>query len=291
MDIKRLQYFLTVAEERQITKAAERLHMAQPPLSKQLKLLENELGISLFKRGGSRKIKLTEAGHLLQNRAEQILSLVAQTEKEINDLVKGNKGTLTIGIMTVWSATLGMTLLMERIRQFHERYPNINFHLREGSPAKIEEFLHNGVIEIAITLSPADSALYETVPLPGESITAAFGPGFDLTPDDHISLAGLADKPLIIYGAYEEILLGYFRERGFTPRIICRHEDIRSMLLWANTGLGVAIVHESAACLMPGSNLVFKKIIEPQLSIKPIAITWMRNRYLSSAARHFINML
>lgn len=290
MDIKRLQYFLMVAEEGQITRAAERLHMAQPPLSQQLKLLETELGIRLFERGGSKKIKLTEAGHTLRNRAEQILSLVDQAEKELKDVGNGQQGTLSLGITTPWSATLGMTLLPDRIYCFHEQYPDINFQLWEGDLNKIEELLRSGVIEIAIARSPTDMKTYDAISLPDESAAAAFGPGWSPISAGQICLADLADKPLIIYRRYEEKLLEYFGELGLKPRIICRHDDIRSMLLLANTGLGVAIVQGSAANLMPGSKLIFKEIIQPPLLIKTTAVIWMRNRYLSAAARHFIDM-
>jgi DNA-binding transcriptional LysR family regulator len=95
MDIRRLQYFLAVAEEGQITKAAKRLHMAQPPLSQQLKLLEAELGVQLIERSDRHNIKLTDAGQALRNRAEQIMTLVDQTVIEIKDSTKGLKETLS----------------------------------------------------------------------------------------------------------------------------------------------------------------------------------------------------
>jgi Transcriptional regulator len=290
MDIKRLQYFLAVAEEGQITKAAERLHMAQPPLSQQLKFLEAELGIRLVERGGSRKIKLTEAGEILRNRAEQILSLVDQTRKELQDLADGEQGTLSIGITTPWSATLGMNLLPDRIRRFHQQYPGVNFQVLEGDRGRINELLHSRMIEIAITSLPADSKSYEYIALPKESGIAAFSPSWNPPAGSQVCLSDLADKPLIIYRRSEETVLEYFHERGLNPRIICRQDDIRSMLLLAHTGLGVAIVQGSAANIIPGSDLVFKEIIKPRLLLKATAIIWMKNRYLSVAAKHFIDM-
>lgn len=99
MDIRQLKYFLTITEEEQITAAARRLRIAQPPLSQQMKGLEDELGITLFKRG-PRHIQLTDAGKLLANRARQILELSDSTVREIDDFKRGLKGTLSIGTVS-----------------------------------------------------------------------------------------------------------------------------------------------------------------------------------------------
>ena len=119
MDIRKLRYFLAVAEEGQITKAAQRLHMAQPPLSQQLKQLETELGVRLIERSGSRKIKLTAAGQALRIRAEQMMELAQKTAKELKDIEEGTQGTLPVGITASWDATF----LPKKINAFHEQYP------------------------------------------------------------------------------------------------------------------------------------------------------------------------
>ena len=291
MDIRKLQYFLAVAEEGQITKAAKNLHMAQPPLSQQLKLFETELGVQLVERAGSRKIRLTDAGHLLRSRAEQILELIDQTEKEVKDVAAGLQGTLAVGLAMPWGITLGSTFLLERMLSFHEQYPEINFQLWEDDPYKIEELLMRGVIEIGITRIPADSNTYAAVSLPNEPVAVAFAPKWnDDVSTNFIRLADLIDKPLIVYRKYEKTLLGYYRQLGLKPRVLCTHDDIRSMLLWAEAGFGVAFVQKSAAGLVPGHNLIFKEIVEPPLRTTTVASIWLKNRYLSAAARHFIDM-
>ena len=114
MDIRKLVYFLTIAEEGNISRAVERLHISQPPLSQQLKLLEEELGIVLIGRN-TRKMHITDAGRLLQNRAKQIIELMEKTVKELRDLKEGLQGTLSIG--TISSA--GEMLLSIKIQSFH----------------------------------------------------------------------------------------------------------------------------------------------------------------------------
>lgn len=285
MDIRRLRYFLVVAEEGQITKAARRLNMAQPPLSQQLKLLETELGMQLIQRF-SRKIELTDAGHVLHDRAEQILQLVDKTVKELKDLNEGLQGTLSIGATASW----GATFLPERIRHFHECYPGINFQLWEGDAPEIMELVGSGVVEIGVTRQPADSETYESISLPAEPFVAAMHHSWNQdSTTSHIRLMALTDKPLLLHRRHEA-LPAYFRQMGFEPRVLCRHDDVRSMLEWASAGLGIAVVPKSAANLIPSSNLEFKEIIEPCLKTGAPAVIWMRNRYLSTAARHFIDM-
>lgn len=292
MDIRKLQYFLAVAEEGQITKAAQTLHMAQPPLSQQLKLLESELGVQLIDRCGSRKIRLTTAGQALRNRAEQILELVSQTEKEVKDVGDGIQGTLSLGMAMPWGSTLSASFLLAKICNFHKCYPEINFQLWEGDKYRIEELLISRIIEISITRLPVNLDAYEIISLPTEPVVAAFTPKWnnDLSTNT-ISLADLADKPLIVYRKFEERLFKYYQQLGLKPRIFCTHDDIRSMLLWANAGLGVTIVQKSAETLMPGSNLLFKEITEPPLVTRTPSVIWLKDRYLSAAARHFIDLL
>lgn len=290
MDIRKLQYFLAVAEEGQITKAAQSLHMAQPPLSQQLKLLEKELGVQLIDRGGSRKIELTDAGRALRSRAAQILELMNQTEKEVKDIAEGLHGTLSVGLAMPWGITLGTGFLLKQIRKFHDVYPEINFQVWEGDLDRIEDLLSRRVIEIAITKPPTNLEAYGVVSLPTEPIAAAFVPKCNVsTPVDSIPLIDLVDKPLIIYRKFEKRLLGYYQKLGLKPRILCTQDDIRSMLLWAESGLGVAIVQKSAASLLPGSKLIFKEIIDPVLTTKTISAIWLKNRYLSAPARTFID--
>ncbi|HAB59653.1 MAG TPA: LysR family transcriptional regulator, partial [Lachnospiraceae bacterium] len=128
MNIKQLQYFLTVAEAGSITAAAKRLHISQPPLSNQMQLLENELGTKLFERG-SRKITLTYAGQILYNRAQTIVDLSSAAIREITDLGTGLQGTIHLGTIS----SCGVVLLDKHIKHFHNQYPDVNFELYEGN--------------------------------------------------------------------------------------------------------------------------------------------------------------
>jgi DNA-binding transcriptional LysR family regulator len=283
MDIRQLRYFITIAEEGNITKAARRLHIAQPPLSQQLKLLEEELGVKLVERG-SRKIQLTDAGKILRHRAEQVVELVDSTVKELKDFNEGLQGTLSVG--TVPSS--GSTLLPERIYNFHESYPGVTFQIWEGDTYRILDLLNNGVIEIGIVRTPINSEFFEIIYLPDEPmVVATRGDMYWGEEKKSICLKELKDKPLIIDRRFERMVVDSCERSGFQPKILCKSDDARSILLWADTGIGVAIVPKAAMGLIPSTNLKYKEINESSLETQT-AIIWMKNRYLSSAAKHFL---
>ncbi|MFT8316119.1 MAG: LysR family transcriptional regulator [Clostridium sp.] len=291
MDIRQLKYFLAVAEEGQITSAAKKLNISQPPLSQQLKALENELGVKLFIRN-SRNVELTEAGIILRNKSEQILELVNATEKELKDLNRGLQGTLNIG--TVGSSAI--TILPEKIHKFHKKYPNINFQMWDGSSVRIMELLNNGIIELGFVRAPFNSKLYNSLYIKNNElknythdtmVTVAKSELYDDIYKDTISIKELENKPLIIHRRFENIITEACNKLGFNPKIICKNDDIISSLTWANAGIGIALVPRTSSTLMYNTNLKIKEITNPSIEAKS-ALIWMKNRYLSTAASHFI---
>ncbi len=281
MNIRQLKYFLTIAEEEQITSAAKKLNISQPPLSQQLKMLEDEFGVKLLERG-SRKIQLTDAGKLLRNKAEQILELTEATLKELKDFNKGLQGTLSIG--TVSSS--GTLFLPERIQNFNEKYPGINFEIWEGNTYRILEILNSGIIEIGIVRTPFNIENLQSILLEKEPMVAVYRGNKQ---NDSYIIKDFKDKPLIIYRRFEKIIAEVFNKAGFEPRIICKTDDARTALLWAASGVGTAIVPKSAFNLVKNSDLNYSEIKEAALETELAAI-WMKNRYLSTAAKHFLEL-
>ena len=283
MDTKQLAFFNSICEEKNITRAAEKLHIAQPYLSHQLKLLEEELSIKLVERS-TRKFQLTEAGEKLQHRAKQILELLDTTTKELKDYNEGIKGTLAIG--TIHSS--GDMLLPGRIYEFNIIYPNVNFEIRECSTEEILELLKNGMIEIGIIRTPLLSKTFDSIALPLEPMVAATGNASFFKNDNNIiELSELSEIPLLVHRRYEPTIIEACLQKGFEPRILCKIEDTKSILFYAATGMGVAIIPKDWINLVPGINLVYKVINEPALETGT-TIIWMKNQYLSSVARHFL---
>ena len=160
MDLRSLNYFSVVAEELNFTRAAQRLNMSQPPLSNQIRNLEEELGTQLFIRGG-RTLQLTEAGKLLYRRAEQILDLAERTQEEVSSLAMGLSGTLCLGSV----AGVAPFLAARWIAGFREEYPLVRFEIVNGSSDDIIDQILRGYIELGIIAAPYDSEHLEGIPV------------------------------------------------------------------------------------------------------------------------------
>ena len=164
MDVKTLKYFLTVAREGTITKAAETLCIAQPPLSRSMQLLEEELGVTLFIRG-KRRIRLTEEGLFLKQQAEEIITLVEKTQNQLGKIKNSTHGTIALGV----TETCGASILSGLIGDFHHQYPNIRYSVWCGNGDEIREKLEKGLADIGIVREPFNTEKYDHIFIKQES--------------------------------------------------------------------------------------------------------------------------
>lgn len=283
MDIKQLSYFIAIVEEGNISAAAKKLHMAQPPLSNQLKLLEEELGVKLIERG-ARKVSLTDVGEILYKRAKHIVELTNATVTEIDDFEKGIQGTLRLGTIS----SSGTALLNNRIIDFNKKYPQVKFEIHEGNTYELIDMLNSGIIEVGVVRTPFNSQKFGCVYLAPEPMIAVMSKDYDIGQSGNtIHLKDLEKKPLIIYRRFEKMLLSEFQTREIEPNIFCINDDARTTLLWARAGLGVGIVPKSAVSFEFSKNITYKIIMEESLKTK-IGAIWMKERYLSTSAKCFL---
>lgn len=287
MDIRQLLYFTTIAEEGSISAAAKKLHLSQPPLSYQMKLLEEELHLPLIERS-ARGIALTEAGRVLYKRVQGILELSELTRKEMLAMASGFTGTLHIG--TVSSS--GASLLGWRIPAFHQKYPQIGFAIHEGNTFELMEMLESGLIELAIVRTPFHSDQLNCLYLSPEPMIAAGAASFfpaGMPSGQPISLELLGHAPVILYRRFEKILLSLCEQKGITPQVFCIADDARTTLMWAEAGLGVAVVPQSAYRIMPHHNMVYGELSEEDLHTR-IAAVCKKGCSLSWAAQQFLEI-
>ncbi|HWR44602.1 LysR family transcriptional regulator [Sporomusa sp.] len=287
MDIRDMRYFYAIIEEGNISSASKRLNIAQPAISRQMKQLEDSLGVQLFERG-SRRIRLTEAGQLFRERVERILGLVDGTMKEMTEFNSGLGGTISIGSVT----TSGVALLPNLISKFHGLYPSVTFRIWEGDGFRILELLDNGIIEVGIIRAPFDSEIYESIILPDEPLVIAMKRDECYCGKDpvNVRLIELANQPLIVPLRWKSMFVEWCAKAGFTPKIICISDGIVLNILWAKLGIGMALVPKSTEGLISDSALTYKKIIEPTVSTQTV-IVWVRNRKLSASSKHFLDLL
>ena len=287
MDIRQLLYFTTIAEEGSISAAAKKLHLSQPPLSYQMKLLEEELHLPLIERS-ARGIALTEAGRVLYKRAQGILELSELTRKEMLAMASGFTGTLHIG--TVSSS--GASLLGWRIPAFHQKHPQIGFAIHEGNTFELMEMLESGLIELAIVRTPFHNDQLNCLYLSPEPMIAAGAASFfpaGMPSGQPISLELLGHAPVILYRRFEKILLSLCEQKGITPQVFCIADDARTTLMWAEAGLGVAVVPQSAYRIMPHHNMVYGELSEEALHTR-IAAVCKKGCSLSWAAQQFLEI-
>ncbi|KON69465.1 LysR family transcriptional regulator [Peribacillus butanolivorans] len=285
MDVRQLRYFSTIAEERQITRAAKKLHMAQPPLSQQLKALEQELGVILLDRNG-KTMELTEAGKVLYDRAKELLQRLDETRIEVKELGEGIKGVLSIG-----SVKSCFSYIPERIRSFRKQYPMVNFRLYEGDSYRLADHLRKRDIELAIVRLPLDPTTdFSSMPLPIDSFVAVTTDTQDER--NSIPLKELADMPLMLLhrvsgvGLYE-LVVNKCKNQGFEPNIVCECPDAAMLLSLVKAGVGVTLLPKSTLNSFPINGLKTLEIEDCTIESES-AVIWLKDRFLSKSALRFI---
>ena len=298
MTLKQLEYFLAIARTGHITAAARELNISQPPLSAQLRLLEDELKTQLFRRD-KHNLLITPAGEALRDRAVQILALTDAAAREVQQLGDIQRGSVHVGAVT----SVCHHILPDCAAAFLRRFPGADFQLWEGSSMRIMELLGSGIIELGIIREPFDHALYEVHPFREDMLRlgkrqqdpfVAIGPEpmlGSLPDNEALPLCALADFPLILHRRYHDLLVGAFRQAGVVPNILCENDDLVSSLGWAAAGLGVAIVPlTSSRTPLVGGNLVSRPIQAPAVDAR-LAVITRRGDALSPFTRSFLEML
>lgn len=283
MNLKQLKYFMAIAEEHQITAAAKKLHIAQPPLSYELSQLEKELGVVLVKRG-PRKTELTDAGELLYRRAEQIMAMASAAEREVQSYGKGMSGVLSIGTISSSSGVLPSKEMLE----FAKHYPRVRFELREGNTFAIIDMLEKGIIDLGIVREPFAEDRFHCRYSGYEPMVAVRRKEGE-APDSggSVTLAELAKEPLIIYRRFEHLIYETFKDNGLEPFICCLNDDARTTCAWAMKGFGVGLMPKSILGVMNTDDLIVQDIESEKLTTR-LAVIWEKNRYLSPLGQKYI---
>ena len=286
MDLRSLHYFTVVAEELNITRAAERLKMSQPPLSSQIKGLEEELGVQLFVRG-KRHLTMTEAGALLYRRARQLLELSEQMRQEVRSM-EGLSGDLNISLVEGRAPYL----LARWIAGFRSEYPQVGIHLWNGSGDEVIERLHRGLADLGLVAAPYNPELLDGFSVGREPWVAMMSKDHPLAKetDAFLPLRELVGQPLFIpnrrYRA--ESLRAWFAEIGEEPSIAGDLSNYIDAVALAEQNAGICIYPMTT---YNENELVMKKIITDSARQIEYVLVWPRSVRRSELAEEFINFV
>lgn len=290
MELRVLNYFLAVAREQSIVRAAESLHLSQPTLSTQLKHMEEELGKQLLIRGtkGSRKVTLTEEGMILRKRAEEILELVKKTENEIalSDAVM--IGDIYIGT----GETDSMRLIAKAAKKLQGAYPNIHFHISSGNSVFVMEQLDKGLVDFGIVYGSPDLSKYHSLSIPQKNIwgvlmrkDAPLAKKAEIQPED------LCDQPLIL--SQQEISGGELSRwlgRDISAlNITATYNLIYNGSLLVEEGLGYVIGFDKIINTSGSSDLCFRPL-KPALE-NEMSLVWKKYQVFSKPCEKFLAVL
>lgn len=287
MEIRTLNYFVTVAEVLNITKAAELLNMSQPPLSAQIKALEEELETTLFIRG-KRHLTLTESGKLLYRRAKEILNLSSKASSEIISLSKGMTGTISLGLVE----GMAPDIAAEWIKKFIIKYPNIKLRIMDGNSDELIEKLRTGLISLAIITAPYDQMLLNSFPVGSENIVALMHKDHPLAKKEgnSVTVQELVGEPLIVPSrkATIEVIYSWFKDIRQEPNIVCEMDNYLDAAAFASNNVGISIFPQTAYVL---NNSIISKTIETSDRVMEYLFVWLKSRDLPLIEKVFIEFI
>lgn len=252
IDLKQLRYFLAVAEEKSFSRAAERLHISQPPLSQQIMKLESELGVRLFART-TRTFELTVAGKALMNEASDLLAKMRMTIDTIRQIDRGEVGRLRVGI--VGSAMWGPIPTM--LEEFQSKFPQVTWTIHEFGPTVQYDALRAKQIDVGFWREPKlneddlrnDNLRQELCFR--ENICVAINEHHPLAKEDAIELMDIADEPMLTLAldksAFPRYLIQCCVKAGFQPQIFQEANEPQTLLAMVGAGLGVALLPETTS--------------------------------------------
>ena len=287
MDLKSLRYFLAIAEEGSISAAAESLNLSQPNISRQMTLLEKELGAKLFERG-SRRIVLTEEGMLLRRRAVEILQLADTAVTEIGSAGKDVIGTVRIGC----GETDAMRVVARAIRRFSETYPMVRFELHSGNAEDVSDLLERGLVDFGVLIEPTDKTRYDYLSFPTDIRWGALVRRDDpLARLYGVSPSDISGRRVIVsrQNMAANGISGWMGPDFPEPDVVATYNLLFNASLLVSEGVGIALCLEGIVNTSGDSDLVFVPF-EPELRVG-MSLVWKKNSVQGRAQRLFLDGL
>jgi DNA-binding transcriptional LysR family regulator len=275
MELRQLRYFVTVAEELHFGRAANRLQITQPALSKQIAGLEQDLGVQLLART-KRIVQVTPAGQVFFEQAQQLLSQAEAAIQLTQQVDRGEVGQLTIG----FTETAVHTILPQLIRDFRQQHPNVEISMLELATEAQVTALNQDKIDLAFLHPPIDARGIKLYPILEETFMAVLPQQHPLLDYDRIPLKAFANEPLIIHPRREapilyDGLIHVCREAGFQPKIIKESISLQTRVCLVAAGMGITFVSSQLQFLV-GNNVVCRPLEKCPIHLK-FAAAWRQS--------------
>lgn len=286
MEIRTLRYFLAVAREENMTRAAETLHITQPTLSKQLKSLENELGKKLFTRH-SFSIRLTDEGLLLKNRAEDLVRMADRIQTEFVSLDDVTGGDLYFGLAESYQ----ISLLAREIHAFKKNYPDLRYHITSGDTEQVAEKLDKGLLDFAVLAEIPDASKHESLVFPEADLWGVVMPADSpLAKKKAIRVDDLIDLPLFCSGqGWKKDIPGWAKDKMDKLHLEGSFRLSYNGSLFVKEGLGYLLTFEHLVGTGSGSGLVFRPLT-PRLETK-LYLIWKKYQVFTPIAEKMLEKL
>ncbi|OAS23650.1 LysR family transcriptional regulator [Paenibacillus oryzisoli] len=288
MELKQLEYFMAVCRELHFTRAAEKMGIAQPSLSQQIRLLEHEIGTPLFDRIGKKTI-ITEAGRILQGHGFQVFHELSQARAAINELQGLKRGTLRIGaLLTVVNYLLPPTVI-----SFHERYPQVELSVLGLRTGDIYEGLLQNELDLGIVYLPMQHDDLETTPLYTDALVLAVPKDHPLAEEPHVSLDILKETPSVLLPSsyyLRQFLNEQCRALDFTVQPVIEMTTLESIIQMVCKRVGVTVLPKAYLAAIDHPHIRAIPILHPELAIQ-IGIVYRRNKFQCAASRVFMEQL
>ena len=271
MELRHLEYFKAVADELHFRRAAEKLHMSQPPLTRQIKQLEDELGVLLFERK-NKKVELTEAGRYLKSEVDQVFGKIESIRHTIKQYDQGNGGQLKIGyISSTYHGRLNEILLQLKVE-----FDHLTTRLYEVPTIKQVRAIESDKLDIGIVRTPISSDELSIISLYKEGFSMVMPEKFNELFKKELDLKELSETPFIFFNQdyaphYYQTLMGICGESGFIPNVVHEANNVHSIVRMVENGLGVSILPDSTSHQYSNQAVRFVKLTETNYTTSVVA--------------------
>lgn len=285
MELRQLEYFQMVCKLKNITRAAEKLHVSQPSITNSIKNLENELGVNLLDRS-NKQICITNEGEIFLKRIDDILKLVDNTTSEMKDYGKKKKGLLRIGVPPM----IGTFLFPRIFVEFRDIYSEIQLQIIEKGSIETRNMIENNELDLAIIIIPEKYEDLDVLPILKSEILICFSNDHFLNRKTELNIEDIKNQPIIMLkeGFYHrQKILDYFHQYKIEPNIILSSNQLETIKSIVSNGSGISFLMKE---IIENDERIASRELNKDLNIN-IGLVWKKDRYISNASKTFIEFI